>query len=118
MERQPKWEDKEAKTMREQNRCPGIIESSNLTDAEFKTQVIKMLNERMGSVDEFSENSTEIKKKHKNGNGIIKGNQSEMKNTLFEVRGMLNGINKVNREEDHMTYIEDEKVKDTQSEWQ
>nr|KAF6485546.1 hypothetical protein HJG63_010702 [Rousettus aegyptiacus] len=41
-----------------------------------------------------------------------------MKNTLFEVRSMLNGINKVNREEDHMTYTEDEKTKDTQSEWQ
>ena len=31
--------------MRKQNRGPGIMESNNLTDAEFKTLVIKMLNE-------------------------------------------------------------------------
>ena len=49
--------------IREQNRDPGIMESSNLTDAEFKTLVIKMLNELRENV--------EIKKKknHKNGNG-------------------------------------------------
>ena len=49
--------------MREQNRDPKIMESSNLTDAEFKTLIIKMLNELRGSVDEFSENfNDEIKK--------------------------------------------------------
>ena len=37
--------------MREQNRYPDIMESSNLTDAEFKTLVIKMLNELRGRVD-------------------------------------------------------------------
>ena len=38
------------------------MESNNLIDAEFKTLVIKMLNELLGSVDEFSENfSKEIK---------------------------------------------------------
>ena len=38
------------------------MESSNLTDAEFKTLVIKMLNKLRGSVDEFSENfNKEIK---------------------------------------------------------
>ena len=42
--------------MREQNRDPRIMESSNLTDAEFKTLVIKMLNELRGRVGEFSEN--------------------------------------------------------------
>ena len=31
--------------MREQNRDPEIMESSNLTDAEFRTLVIKMLYE-------------------------------------------------------------------------
>ena len=31
--------------LREQTRDPGIMESSNLTDTEFKTLVIKMLNE-------------------------------------------------------------------------
>ena len=48
---------------------------------------------------------------------IINGNQSDMKNTLFEI-SILNGINKVNKEEDQMPYLEDRKAKDTQSEWQ
>ena len=41
---------------------------------------------------------------------IINGNQSEMKNTLSEMRSIVNGINKginkVNKEEDHMPYLE------------
>ena len=37
--------------MREQNRDPGIMESNNLTDAEFKTLVIKMLNELLANVE-------------------------------------------------------------------
>ena len=45
---------------------------------------------------------------------IIKGNQSEMKNTLSEMRSMVNGINKMNKEKD----LEDGKAKDKQSEWQ
>ena len=49
---------------------------------------------------------------------IIKWNQSEIKNTLSEIRSILSGINKVNKEEDQMTYIEDGKAKGTQSEWQ
>ena len=42
---------------------------------------------------------------------IIKGNQSEMENTLFEMRSISNGINKgiskVSKEEDHMSCLED-----------
>ena len=70
--------------MRDQNRDPDIMESSNLTDAEFKTMVIKMLNELMGSVDEFSENFNKDTKSIKMEKEIIKGNQLEMKNTLSE----------------------------------
>ena len=52
----------------EQNRDPDIMQPSNLIDAEFKTLLIKMLNELRGRVDEFSENfNKEIK--HENGNG-------------------------------------------------
>ena len=48
--------------MREQKRNSEIMELSNLTDAEFKTPVIKMLNALLGSVDKFSENfNNEIK---------------------------------------------------------
>ena len=42
--------------MREQTRDLDIMESSNITDAEFKTLVIKMLNELLGSADKFCEN--------------------------------------------------------------
>ena len=58
--------------MTEQNRDPEIIGSSNLTDAEFKTLVINMLNELRGSVDEFSKNFNKEIKKHINGNGSYK----------------------------------------------
>ena len=48
--------------MRENSRDSEIMESSNLTDVEFKTLVIQMLNELRGSVDGFSENfNKEIK---------------------------------------------------------
>ena len=53
---------------REQNRDLEIMESSNLTDEEFKTLVIKMLSDLMGRVDEFSDNFNKEIKKHKNGN--------------------------------------------------
>ena len=92
--------------MREGNRDPDIMESSNLTDAEFKILVIKMLNELLGSVDKFSKDIKNIKVEM----DIIKGNQSEMKNTLSEMRSILNGINKginkVNKEKDQITYID------------
>ena len=73
--------------MREQNRDLDIMESSNLTDAQFKTLVIKMLNELLGDVENSNK---EIKMEME----IIKGNQSEMENTLSEMRSILNGINK------------------------
>ena len=54
---------------REQSRDPEIIESNNVNDAKFKTLVVKMLSELMGSVDEFSENvNKKIKSKKGNGN--------------------------------------------------
>ena len=46
---------------------------------------------------------------------IIKENQSEMKNTLFEM-SILQGINRVGKEEDRNTSIKDEEAKDTKSE--
>ena len=87
--------------MIKQNRDPGIMESSNLTYAEFKTLVIKMLNELTGSIDEISENfNKEIKKNIKMEIEIIKRDQSEMKNTLSEMKSILDGINRADKEED------------------
>ena len=57
------------------------MESSNLTDAEFKTLVIKMLSELLGSIENSNK---EIKME------IIKGNRSQMENTLSEMRSILN----------------------------
>ena len=72
--------------MREQNRDPGIMQSSNLADAEFKTPVIKMLNELRGRVDELSKSlPKEIE--------ITKKNQSEIKNTIAEIKNTLDRIN-------------------------
>ena len=44
------------------------MESNNLTDAEFKTLVIKMFNELLRNIENFNRD----KKKHKNGNGNYK----------------------------------------------
>ena len=58
--------------MREENRNSEIMQLSNLTDAELKTLVIKMLDELMGSIDEFSKNFNKEIKNIKNGNGNYK----------------------------------------------
>ena len=64
--------------MREQNRDPGIMESSNITDAEFKTLVIKMLSEHRGRIDELSENFNKEIENIKVEIENIKKNQSEI----------------------------------------
>ena len=65
--------------MKERNKTPkkelNKMETSNVLDAEFKTLVIKMLNE-------LREDLNNIKK-----------NQSEMKDTLTELKNNLQGIN-------------------------
>ena len=77
--------------MKEQIKTPELKELkkkeiSNLSDAEFKTLLIRMLIELRRRVDEQSEN---FNKKIEN----IKKNQSEMKNTLIEMKNTLQGIN-------------------------
>ena len=47
---------------------------------------------------------------------VIKRNQSELKNIISEMRSILNGINKVNKEKDQMAHKEYGKANDTQSE--
>ena len=46
---------------------------------------------------------------------MIKGNQSEMKNAISEMKSILEGINRVDEVEDWITDIKDGEVKDTQS---
>ena len=112
-DREAKGRQRSRNLKREENRDPGIMESSNLTDAEFRTIVIKMLNELRRSVDEFSENfNKEIKKNIKMEMEIIKGNQSEMKNTISEMKSIFEGINRVEEEEDRNSNREDGEAKD------
>ena len=67
--------------MTEENRDPDTMESSNITDAEFKTLVINKLNKLRGSVNKLGENfNKELKSiKMEMKMEITKGNQSETK---------------------------------------
>ena len=60
-------------------------ETSNILDAEFKTLVIRMLNELRGRVDELSEKINKEIRNKKTELQSIKKNQSEMKNTFTEI---------------------------------
>ena len=74
---------------------------SNLSDAEFKTLVIRMLKE-------LSEDLNSIKKF-----------QSEMKDTLIEIKNNLQGNNsRVNEAENQINDLEHKEVKNKQSEQQ
>ena len=77
------------------------METSNLLDEEFKTLVIRMLSE-------LSENFNSIKKI-----------QSEMKDTLIEIKNNLQGINsRVDEAENQISNLEYKAAKNTQSEQQ
>ena len=84
-------------------------ETSNILDKEFKTLVIRMLNELRGKEDELSQNL--------NGQlENIKKNQSKIKNTTTEVKNTLQGINsRVHGAEDQICDLEDKKADNTQS---
>ena len=75
------------------------MEISNLSDAEFKTLVIRMLKE-------LSEDLNSIKKI-----------QSEMKDTLIEIKNNLQGNNnRVNEIENQMNDLKYKEAKNNQSE--
>ena len=63
------------------------MEKSNLSDAEFKTLVIRMLKE-------LSEDLNSIKKI-----------QSEMKDTRIDIKNNIQGINRVDEEENQINYL-------------
>ena len=73
--------------MKGQNKTPekdlNQMERSNLLNAEFKTLIIRMLNEIRGRVDELRIST------NRNRKGNIKMNWSKMKNTLTEMRETL-----------------------------
>ena len=89
--------------MKEQNKTPekelNKIKISNLLDAEFKTRVIRMFHE-------LSENLN-----------IIKKYQSEMKDTITEMKNNLQGINStVDEAKNQISNLEYKEAKNTQSE--
>ena len=91
--------------MKEQNKTPekelNKMEISNLSDAKFKTLVIRMFKE-------LSENLSSIKN--------IK---SEMKNSLIEIKNNLQGINiRVDEAENQINDLEHKEAKTNQSEHQ
>ena len=80
--------------------------------------VTKMLQKHGRIVDEFNENfNKEIKNTKLDMENIV-GIQSEMKNTISEMTGILERINRVDKVEDRITDIENGVVEDTQSEQQ
>ena len=89
--------------MKEQNKTPekelNKMETSNLLDAEFKTLVIRMLKE-------LSEDLNRVKKI-----------QSEMKDTLIEIKNNLQGNNsKVDEAKNQINDLEHQEEKNNQSE--
>ena len=83
--------------MKEQDKTPikepKEVETSSLPNGEFKTLIIRMLNELKERVDEFSENFNKEIGNRKLEIEIIKMNQSVMKNTVTEMKNTLEGIN-------------------------
>ena len=90
--------------MREQNKIPGKLnkmEISNLSDTEFKTFVIKMLKE-------LSEDFNRIKEI-----------QSEMKDTLIEIKNNLQGnSSRMDEAENQINDLEYKEAKTNQPEQQ
>ena len=77
------------------------MEISNLSHAEFKTQIIRM----------FSELSEDL--------NSIKKIQSEMKDTLIEIKNNLRGINsRVDEAENQISNLEYKEAKNNQSDQQ
>ena len=88
--------------MKEQIKTPekelNEMEISNLSDAEFKTLVTRMLKE-------LSEDLSSIKKI-----------QSETKDTLIEIKNNLQGNNRVDEAENQINDLEHKEAKNNQSE--
>ena len=89
--------------MKEQIKTPELneMEISNLSDAEFKTLVIRMLKE-------LSEDISDIKNV-----------QSEMKDTLIEIKNNLQGNNsRVDEAKNQINDLEHKEAKNNQTEQQ
>ena len=97
------------------------IETSNLSDIEFKIMVIRMLKELSENYKELYERYKELRGNYssmKKGQTINK-NQKEMKSTISEVKNTLEGITSRLDEADHqISELEDNVERKTQAEQQ
>nr|KAF6500917.1 hypothetical protein HJG59_007942 [Molossus molossus] len=105
--------------MKEQNKTPrkelSEMEISNLTDAEFKILLIKMLNELSENLNELSEGLKSIKKDRSE----MKDAQSEMKEPLTEIKNNLHRFNsRVHKSKKQTIDLEYKEAKNAQSEQQ
>ena len=89
----PQSYGKEERPVKELNE----FEGSNLSDAEFKKMVKRMLKELSDNYKELSRNCNNMKKEIEN----VNKNQGEMKNTISEIQNILEGIkNRLDEAED------------------
>ena len=97
--------------MKEQNKTPekelNKMETSNLLNSEFKTLVIRML-------DELSENVNSIKKDME----TMEKNLSEINDILAEMKNNLQGINSRDETKNQISNLEYKGEGNTQSEKQ
>ena len=105
MEADKKRRKRNIAQMKEQTKTPekelNKMEISNLSDAEFKTLVLRMLRE-------LSEDLNSIKKI-----------QSETKDTLIEIKNNLQGDNgRIGEPQDQISNLEHKEAKNNQSEQQ
>nr|KAF6480751.1 hypothetical protein HJG59_010593 [Molossus molossus] len=89
------------------------LEISNLTDAVFKTLLIRMFNELSENLSEFREGLKSIKKDQSE----MKDAQSEMKEALTEIKNNLHRFNsRVGKAKKQTIDLEYKEAKNTQSE--
>uniref|UniRef100_A0A671G8T5 L1 transposable element RRM domain-containing protein n=1 Tax=Rhinolophus ferrumequinum TaxID=59479 RepID=A0A671G8T5_RHIFE len=98
--------------IREQNKAPekelSETEIRNLSDAEFQTLAIRMLNDLR---ENFNREIGSIKMEME----AIKKNQSEIKDTIMEMKTILHGINcRLNEAEDPTSDVEDKVAENTE----
>ena len=95
------------------------IDTSNLPETEFKTMIIKLLNELRGRLDEHNENLNREIVSIKKDMETIKKNWKEMKNTITKMKNTLEGFNSILEEtEGQISELEDKVAEYIQPEQQ
>lgn len=107
--------------MKEQNQAPEKkftkMETTNITDTEFKTLVITILKEIREMADELRENFNKEIKKPKKWR-CKTGSQSEMNNIIPGMKSTLEGIRRMDNTKDRNSDVENGVAEDIQSEQQ